>query len=87
MPIFMDKDKKLAGVENPNATIDKYSALKWIFDRIPIHHDDDLALIIKNLRNNKSYSELEIIHKLYSLILDNVLANIADLECVKIIIE
>lgn len=84
--MYVDSNKTIAGVENTDARIDKYSILKWIFDKMPVRHNDELESLLKDLKNNRNYKELDFINSLYSLVLDNVLANVAGLDCIKIII-
>lgn len=80
-------NKNIVGIEDPDAKIDKYSVLKWIFDKVPIRHNDELTALLKELRNERSYKQLDLINSLYLLVLDNVIQNIAELDCVKIIID
>ena len=87
MAIYKNPDNSLSGVDKPHERMDKCSVLKWIFSKKPIRHNDELETLLNDLRKDKSYAELDIINLLYNLIVNNMLENVAALDCVKIIFE
>lgn len=74
-------------IVDPDTKIDKYSVLKWIFGKVPFRCNDELTAILNDLKDEKTYGQLDIINSLIALIKDNVLENVAALDCVKIVIE
>ena len=74
-------------VQEANNYTTKYTVLKWIFQEHCFRDNDELFAFKKTLRDEKRFDEITVLNDLFRLIKDNVLQNIAALDCVKIIID
>ena len=84
---YLEKSNYKEYIEKANGELDKFTVLKWIFDKYHFRYNDDLHEFHKNLTEGKDYKHLEVINTFLNLVMYNVLENVASLDCVKIVFE